>query len=391
MKVGAIVVAVVLGGALLTGVLWLGQSGNSALPVIGGETTANAADDPNEPLPISETGPHPKAAVNESEYEFGIMAVGEERKHKFVVRNEGKAPLKLKKGVSTCKCTLSEVAKGDIPPGESAEIEIAWTPKGSESEFRQVAYVWTNDPDHKQLELVVRGRVAPSFMVTPSQWELGTVSEGTPTSVSGTIHSAIYEQFEITSVETSNPLVKAEVAPLSDEELQELEGSPKSGYRIQAVVRPEMPVGGFRETVTLHVEAEGSKTFPIELRGTRSGPLQFVKMPGYEWYPDSLAMSFGRFKAAEGRGGKVLLIVHGMEGRAFEFTDVQVDPEFLNVKLEPNVPGDTGERQAYTVSVEIPPGSPALSRVRKDSGKIRVRTNHPEAPELKMHAEFITY
>ena len=392
MKVSTVVVALVLAGALLTGVVWLGQSGNSALPVIGGETPATKpADDPSEPLPIAATGPYPKVVVDEEEHDFGIMAVDEERRYKFVVRNEGEAPLKLKKGESTCKCTLSELAQQEIPPGGSAEIELAWTPKSSDAEFRQTAFVWTNDPEQKQIKLSVHGRVVQLVELRPGIWELGTISEGIPSSVSGTIHSSAVEDLELTSIETSSPLITATHTKLSESDLQELDPDAKAGYRLEVTVVPEMPIGSIKETVTLHVEADGSKTFPIEVRGTRSGPLRFLKMPGYEWYPESLAMSFGRFRASEGRKGNVLLIVHAMEGKAFEFTDVQVDPEFLKVSLQPNVPGDTGERQAYTVSIEVPAGSPPMSRVRKQSGKIRVQTNHPEAPEIRMHAEFISY
>ena len=391
MKVGTVIVAVVLAGALLTGVVWLGQSGNSALPVIGGETTAEPADDANEPLPIAETGPYPQAVLAEKEHDFGIMAAGEERKHKFVIRNEGEAPLKLKKGVSTCKCTLSELAQQEIAPGESAQIELAWTPKASDEEFRQTAYVWTNDPENKQLELSIHGRVAQLVELRPGRWELGTISEGIPASVSGTIHSSVVDDLELTAIETSSPLIMATQTKLSESELEELDPDAKAGYRVEATIRPEMPIGSFKETVTLHVDADGSKTFPIEVHGIRSGPLQFLKMPGYEWFPESLAMSFGRFKASEGKKGSVLLVVNGMAGKTFEFTDVQTDPDFLKVSLQPNVPGDTGERQSYTVSVEVPPGTPPMSRVRKGSGKIRVQTNHPDAPEIKLHAEFITY
>src|SRR5579872_2905137 len=57
--------------------------------------------------PVSKTGPYPKAVIEETEFEFGRMEVGEERSHAFIIRNEGEAPLLLKKGKTTCKCTMS--------------------------------------------------------------------------------------------------------------------------------------------------------------------------------------------------------------------------------------------------------------------------------------------
>lgn len=393
MKLGTVVLAIVLVTSALAGVVWVGKYGNSPLPLAAAAANSDEAN-PGEPLPISKTGPYPKVVLEETEHDFGVMAVGEERKHKFVVRNEGEAPLKLKRGVSTCKCTLSDLAKEEIAPGESAEIELAWTPKVSDEEFRQTATVWTNDPEKKQLELVVHGRVEELLVIRPYlHWDLGMISEGAPTTITGTVHSVILDKFAITGFETSSPLLSAEATPLSADELQELDPAAKCGYRVQAMLEPQMPVGRFRESVTVKTDAKGDNDFPLQIYGSRPGPLQFVKMPGYDWYPEDLAMSFGRFKASEGKKGTILLIVQGMEGQSFEFTDVQADPDFLKLSLEPNDPNNTGARQSYRLTVEVPPGSPPLSRVRKaiGAGAFQIKTNHPQAPEIKLFAEFISY
>jgi hypothetical protein len=389
MKILAVVIALVVAASAVAGFVWVGTGGKPTLPLLADNKLDE--NDPNQPLPIAEKGPYPKVVVDESQYEFDVMAVGEERKHTFVVRNVGEAPLKLKKGVNTCKCTLSELARDEVPPGETAQIELSWKPVASDEDFRQAAFIWTNDPEKKQIELVVQGRAAQALVITPDRWDLGTIAEGMPSEVTGTIHSVIYDDFEISTIETSSEYVTAEPMPIEGEELEEIDADAKKAFRIRATVQPEMPVGRFQETVTLVVNANGTKRFPLELHGTRPGPLQFVKLPGYEWYPESLAMSFGRFKASEGRKGTVLLVVHGMNEQAFEFTDVQTDPEFLQVKLEPAGPEGAGDRQSYRISIEVPPGSPAVSRMRPDSGEIHVKTNHPDAPEIKLHAEFVSY
>src|SRR5579859_1602904 len=57
--------------------------------------------------PVATSGPQPKAVIDQTEFDFGRMEVGEERQHEFTISNEGQAPLVLKKGKTTCQCTIS--------------------------------------------------------------------------------------------------------------------------------------------------------------------------------------------------------------------------------------------------------------------------------------------
>src|SRR5215471_18780121 len=58
-----------------------------------------------EDFPPLAKGPlFPKAVIAETEINFGRMEVGEERAHEFVIRNEGEAPLLIRKGPTTCQC-----------------------------------------------------------------------------------------------------------------------------------------------------------------------------------------------------------------------------------------------------------------------------------------------
>ncbi len=51
----------------------------------------------------------PRIEVSQPHYDFGTMQRGTSKSHEFVIRNVGTAPLKIRSGGTTCKCTLSEV------------------------------------------------------------------------------------------------------------------------------------------------------------------------------------------------------------------------------------------------------------------------------------------
>jgi len=95
----------------------------------------------------------PRVKVDEPHHNFGRMERGREKSHKFVIRNIGDAPLTLTVGQTSCKCTLSEVESGAIPPGESTHVKIEWSAKADQGPFRQTATIHTNDPQQPDVEL----------------------------------------------------------------------------------------------------------------------------------------------------------------------------------------------------------------------------------------------
>src|SRR5688572_1042832 len=76
-------------------------------------------DDENAPpVVIAEGQKVPRVQVEQPHFNFGQMERGREKSHRFLVRNVGEAPLTLRVGPTSCKCTLSEVQSGALAPGE---------------------------------------------------------------------------------------------------------------------------------------------------------------------------------------------------------------------------------------------------------------------------------
>ena len=81
--------------------------------------------DIENPVPSS-TGPWPKAVTQETNYDFNRMRLGSKKDYEFTIKNEGDAPLKLKTGDPTCKCTKFKLSATEIAPGESETLLIEW-------------------------------------------------------------------------------------------------------------------------------------------------------------------------------------------------------------------------------------------------------------------------
>src|SRR5688572_22921904 len=79
----------------------------------------------------------PQAVTDETEFDFGVMDPLTMGSHVFVIRNAGDAPLRLQAGPTSCKCTLSNVAQNEIPPGGSGEVRLEWNSGRKLPHFQQ--------------------------------------------------------------------------------------------------------------------------------------------------------------------------------------------------------------------------------------------------------------
>src|SRR5437773_5497574 len=80
-------------------------------------------------LTISTSGPWPRLVIDTTEFEFGTVDLGETRTQKFTIRNQGEAPLLLKKSSTICSCTISSLEDGEIAPGATKEFTLLWEPR----------------------------------------------------------------------------------------------------------------------------------------------------------------------------------------------------------------------------------------------------------------------
>lgn len=396
--VGFFGVILALGGAL-----WLIGTGS---PQRTGDPAAEAvaaapksAEKGAEDRPkIAETGPYPKLVTEETEFDFGTSEVGVEGSHDFVIKNEGEADLVLKKGPTTCKCTLSDVAEQPIPPGQSATVKLTWKPAPDMTTMRQTAEIYTNDPKRPGLSLVIHGKLQERMRVIPHKsWRVNDVLEGLAGKTTGYVVSSIVDKFEITALEPSNPLVKVTQRELTEEEKST--HAAQVGYAFDVEVAPTVPVGGFIYQLKLKTDqlgpagADGTPGEPIEytveLGGYRPGPIQIIG-PGFR--AESMAMTLGSFDANKGMSRSVNLFAQKCPDEGMQFTELKVDPPELKVSIEaaPAVPGQKTRR--HMLKFEYPAGSPRVNR-RKDfnGGIIEAKTNHPDVPEMRLEVIFNAY
>jgi len=102
----------------------------------------------------------PKAVFSSYEFNFGKIKEGEVVEHAFVLNNEGKSDLIIRKVRASCGCTAVEPEEKIIKPGKSTKIIVKFNSKGRVGRQFKTVNVITNDPNAQEITLRITGEVS---------------------------------------------------------------------------------------------------------------------------------------------------------------------------------------------------------------------------------------
>ncbi len=417
MKTGSVIVTVIVTVVALVGVVWIGR----------GQETVDVK--PVAEIPVGdEDGPQPKAVIDETIHDFGVMEFGKKGSHVYTIRNEGEGVLNLlaRKGDTTCQCTFGELGKDGraaVQPGKSTTVNLKWEIKSPKTKFMHTAIVRTNDLENKDIHLTVKGRIGRRFIVLPSlEWKCGKLTSEKPTKVVGTFLSEIVDDFKILKLESDSPyLTTGEVTKLTEAQLVEMQDDPeaersremvaietgrnspprpgenddlkqpplKSGYRVQVILSTEIPIGRFRGQLTVITDADPENEYFIYVSGMRSGPIDVFATSKSQWMSRSMSLRMGDFPAKDGRTSKATFFFKNCK-EEIKILDAKYDSKNLKITYEKDPEFKDGGRQRFRMTFEVPAGNLPMVRDTANPLPITFKTNHPDAAEFTIRVLFIS-
>jgi Protein of unknown function (DUF1573) len=332
----------------------------------------------------------PRIAVDQPHFDFGTMQRGTTKSHEFVIRNIGAAPLKIRNGGTTCKCTLSEVADESIPPGGSAMVKLEWSAKSDSGPFRQTATILTNDPTQSQIELTVDGQILALSNVDPPEFLFEKLSVGEKKSAQVYVMAMLQDELTVKDPQISDPTIRdkfdVKVEPVEPSELPNKLA--KRGYRVTMTTKDGLPVGRFHSWVTLQTDLPDAAKLEIPIVGQVVGDIGVTGVTG--WNAEESVLNIGSVKSSEGGQGKVYLVVRGAGAADVKFDVKSKEPEELKITLgEPKKLKDTLVH--VPVTIEIPRGTRPmvhLDTAQGEAARIVFSTSHSKIKELSLAVRF---
>jgi hypothetical protein len=348
------------------------------------------------PLPRAVSPDVPRAEVPETEHAFGTIGTGSSGSHRFAIRNAGGGPLTLTRGSTSCSCTVSdfEAAEGGspegkkvVPAGGETFVTVQWTGKPPGGPFRQQATILTDDPRRPEVVFAVTGTVVPTWRAIPEAIGLPTLasSAGQRASVMLFTYGKEAPQFDEVSIDhpqaaqffslAATPLPAAEIAA---------EPGASGGFRIDLEIKPGLPLGRLRQTVTARLRMPEAVTAEIPLEGSVGGDLVLA---GPGWDSSRQALMLGTVSGKAGLRTRIFLSAKGPHRDAVHPTVEETVPETLAVTVGPGVPVGSGAVLRIPIDIVIPPGSRAVNHICSEqapAGRIVLATGHPDSPTLSI-------
>lgn len=115
---------------------------------------------PPPPVPAAVLDDTPESSATRFVWNAGQVREGAIVEHTFVWVNDSSRTVNIGNVHTSCGCTVSEVAKKTVAPGESATIKVKVNTKGYAGPIRQFVYMSTDSPESPLVAFVMKITVA---------------------------------------------------------------------------------------------------------------------------------------------------------------------------------------------------------------------------------------
>ena len=301
-------------------------------------------------------------------HQFGTMDQESEGTRAWVVTNRGRADLVLRRGDSTCACTVADLADGDeavVKPGDSTEVRLTWETRESLGKITQSAVILTNDPGRPGLRFGVEGQVEPTIVLNPpGPIHFRNVSSDGPQRRRIALSSPGRPGTTVRSLAWSRTdLLTVTARPLPEHRLKALRVG--AGHEVDIELKSGTAPGLFHDEVVITTDHPSRPELRLPVWGRVIGPISLV--------PEQV-----RWAGVPGPEGGVATVMIRVLGRTSATFAVETAPGPLGVDIAPAGGPSKSAGRDYRMTVTVPAGTPP-GRI---AGRILLTTDHPRAPQV---------
>jgi hypothetical protein len=335
--------------------------------------------------------PHPKAEVDQTEFNFGTLDINSKGAHDFTFRNAGRAPLILSEGGTSCRCTMSKLSKDPIPPGGSDKVSLTWKPLERPGPYQQTAKILTNDPARPQITLTVSGQITTAMLFSPPELVFSRLSSGESASGQSKLLCYLEKPLEILNRKWSDvstaSFFESTMQPISAEELKK-EPLAKSGWLIAVKIKPGMPQGPIQQKLLMETNQPSMSNIGLPIQGA---VVSEISIFGRGWDADKEILNLGEVLRGEGIKRELTLVVRGPARKDVKFELLRIAPDLMKVELGKPHEINNGAVVQVPLKIDIPKNSPPANHLGSEQGKlgeIILKTTHPLVPKLRVLVRF---
>lgn len=289
----------------------------------------------------------------EPTFNFGKQDSEHEVKHDFTIVNVGTDTLEIKNVRTSCGCTVAELAKKVLAPGEETVVSATLKLKGKQGKQAKDISVESNDPSQPVYKLRLEGEAVPAILYEPQFFKFGRIEDDE-------IHSAKVSirankeglAFKITNVDVADKTLKADVVTVEE----------GRAYDITLSNTGPMKEGNLNALVTISTDNPERPTLQIRANAQVIGTLEVL--------PDQLNVTYSGDEAK-----KTTQYMRVGAGRVKEFKITEVSTDAPGVVTELIERGSNN----YNIKVAEIPSNESI-----EGKSITIKTSLAEKPEIKI-------
>ena len=328
-----------------------------------------------------------------TEYDFGSMDRGDTQEYAFTFRNDGTRPLSLKITRTTCMCAVGELEADSIPPGESREVTLRWTPKKYEIDFRETATLTTSDPKRPVVTLAIFGRVLPRVRSVPTNVAFGNITADASREARTIIYGYQSDKLEVVGTRWLRPelaeFFEIGFQPATTEEL-EREIDAKAAIVCQLKLKPGLPPGAFQQRVLVTLRTDKETAVEIPIHGKMVADVTIV---GRGFDADTRTLRLGHVSQKDGKQATLVMTAKGPHRNDLNAEITLTEPaDLLQASFGEPRSLNQGAAIMRILKIEVPAGSRFANHLGNTAaqkpGRIIISTNHPSVPQIEIQVRF---
>ena len=98
--------------------------------------------------------------IEEALHDFGSITTGDVVETTFKLTNIGKSNLNIRKTKASCGCTVPQLTKIDLKPGESVDMKVTFNSYGRRGNQIKTVTIYSNDPLKPVQKVTIKAKVA---------------------------------------------------------------------------------------------------------------------------------------------------------------------------------------------------------------------------------------
>lgn len=309
-------------------------------------------------------------SVTPARIDFGVLKPHEVRQQDVVIKNTGKGVLQIHEVEVTCGCTVAELAKKELGPGESTTLAINFDTKEFRGPQTKHVNIFSNDPVNGAYDFIIQADVK-----VPLYWDSELRTIGFEITRAGKTNTKVWN-FWTEDVPALEMKVQSKPEWVDIAIVNGVEGNKKKS-RATFTLRADTPPGRHRGTIVLTTNIPGEPTFTAETATVVTQDLLLGS--------DRVAFNYVQ-------PGQPLLtrirVSPADKGTRFKLTRAEIDIPGLKARVENTIAGEEG--QAVIEGVALAKDDPVLKKSNgRIKGTLKIYSDLPSTPVMEVEVTYM--